>query len=526
MADQGNFLKFRILSLIAASLLLLWYFFDANLSKNVLLRNLGLTDPHILPYLLVALILYFLFESILEYKKRGHEEGWQSRIQLIFIALVSLCSLFISYPKLIIDTLLHETTRGDLIIPIAVAAISAIGAVGFRISIEDSQVFYRLRRTLLPFHWIEMIICGLVILTGISALVFTTLECLPTILSIRYTIFGMSFIFIFLSLTPGKKIYDGRKLAELSKRSECLDRQVELSEYASAKGLKKLKGNKKFHKRAMKTYEQVKRAEDKDLITRFEFLKELKIRTVGSRLEAQFTDGQRQLMEEDERVLRVKIMRKDNGTVLESVDVKSKYFQSALNGMKPPMNERHFKNLLNSVGLKAYHLQLINEGDENQLLFNMAELGELNELKHLMDKRNPNVNYKGHAGWTPLLIAVANGHDEIVKYLLQKAADPNIANKIGMSPLSCAAWYGKEPICKLLLKYGADVNQRDMEGLTPLMRAIFRGHSSIAKYLLENGADPQLSDNHKRTALSYAEGGKHGDVAKLLRKSITNSRNT
>jgi hypothetical protein len=512
MSNPDRFTKYRILSLISASLLLLWFFFDANLSKSVLLKDLGLDNPQILSYVLVALLIFFLSESILEYTKYGNEEGWQLRFQFIFIILFSISSLLIAYPKLVINTLLHKTTREDLIIPIVTAIISSIAAIDFRIGLENAQVFYKFRKVLLPIHWIRQIAGGLITLLSLAVLVFLSLGSPPTNLFTRYIVFATSFICIFLTFTPKKKIYGEEKLAKLSRTSDYLDRIVSTEEYAAATGSKRINAKKGFHKKTMREIEALEKAHRKNYKTRFEFLKDVELRPTGNRLEAQ-------PMDDEEKVLRIKFVNKKNGAVLKSADIKFKYYKSALKEIELPSNKKHINDILSTVGLKAYNIQLLNEGSNpNELLFEIAGSGALKELKQVITNRNPDINYIAPDGWSPLLIAVANGHDEIVKYLLKKGAKPNIYNKLGASPLLFSSWYGNESLCRVLLKYGANVNQQDMEGLTPLMRATIRGHSSIAKYLLENGADPQIKDHLKKTALSYAEENKYGDIAKLLRK--------
>lgn len=513
MSNQNHFIKFRLLSLTVGGLLFLWFFFDANLSKSRFLKELGLQNPQILSYILVALLFFFLMESILEYNKMEEKEGWQSRFQLIFIIVFSISALITSYPKLVLNTFLHETTRKDLIIPIVTAAFSATGAVFFRIYFEVVQVFYKFRKRLLPSQWVWLTISGVVTIFGIATPSFLSSDSFLAQFAIRYIVFIMSFLSLFIIFTPKKKLFSENRLEELSKTSNFLDYQVELSEYASSSGLKNSEHRKKSHKKVMRIVKRQNEAARKNIKHRFKFLKEVQFQPEGNRFVPQIME------EEEERVLRVELLAKDQEKVTASADVKFKYVQSACKEFNRPRNKNDLRSFLTPMALKAYYLQILFESDPNELLFALSINGALNDLKELVTKRNPDINYIAENGWTPLLIAVANGHAEIAKYLLQKGADPNIANKLGASPLLYAAWYGNEEICRILVNYGANVNQQDMEGKTALMRVAISGHSSIAKFLIDLGADSQLADNYQKTALSYAEEGKFGDIGRFLRRN-------
>jgi ankyrin repeat protein len=466
-----------------------------------------------LSYILVALLFFFLLESILEYNKARDEGGWLSKFQLICIIVFSFSALLTSYPKLVLNTVLHETTRKDLIIPIVTAAISSVGAINLRIYIEIAHVFYKFRKRLLPTQWLELIAFGFIILFGIAVLTFLSSNIPPVNFATRYIIFIMVFICLFFTFAPKGKLYNKNKLDKLSKLNKYLDRRVEVSEFASSLGLEKIVDNKKSHKKVMRIIDGQKENERKDLKHRCEFLEDVEFHLVGNHFEPQH-------MEDDIKVLRLELFSIDKAKVLKSTDVKFKYFQSACKEIKRPDNKSNVKSILDPIILKAYSLQIFHESDSNELLLEISDHGPLSDLKELVTKRNPDINLIAENGWTPLLIAVANGRTEIVEYLLKKAADPNIANKLGASPLSFAALYGNEPICRILVNYGANVNHQDMEGITPLMNAAIRGHGSIAKYLLENGADPQWLNKKQNTALYYAEKNKYGDIARILRKQL------
>jgi ankyrin repeat protein len=60
-----------------------------------------------------------------------------------------------------------------------------------------------------------------------------------------------------------------------------------------------------------------------------------------------------------------------------------------------------------------------------------------------------------HKGETPLSSAAVNGHDHIVKLLINKGAEFDSKDDDGRTPLSSAAENGHAVVVKLLLKKGA-----------------------------------------------------------------------
>lgn len=82
-------------------------------------------------------------------------------------------------------------------------------------------------------------------------------------------------------------------------------------------------------------------------------------------------------------------------------------------------------------------------------------------------------------GERPLHMAVALGHAEMVKILLDAGADPNAKGGTAEhSPLHAAVQNGNVEIVALLLNAGADPNARDKQGRTALDMA--RDDASMA----------------------------------------------
>ena len=93
-------------------------------------------------------------------------------------------------------------------------------------------------------------------------------------------------------------------------------------------------------------------------------------------------------------------------------------------------------------------------------------------------------------GWTALHRAAENGHEQIVKFLMEKDCDVNLAATFGGTALHRAAKNGHARIAALLL--GSEkklVDVQDNYGGTALHRAARDGHKMVAQLLFDNGAD-------------------------------------
>lgn len=102
----------------------------------------------------------------------------------------------------------------------------------------------------------------------------------------------------------------------------------------------------------------------------------------------------------------------------------------------------------------------------------------------LIEASKANINQKEGLHWkTPLEIAVVNGDETMVQFLLDNDADPNIGN-----PLYNAVYQGHEGIIGVLLEHGAYVNARNEDADTPLHLAVRAGQIKIIRLLLDHGA--------------------------------------
>ena len=113
-------------------------------------------------------------------------------------------------------------------------------------------------------------------------------------------------------------------------------------------------------------------------------------------------------------------------------------------------------------------------------------------------------------GYTPLLIAVKEHYEDVVKVLLEYGADPNQCNKDRVTPLHIALRDGEEEIVNLLIKAGANFLLSDNIGATPLHLAVERGRFDLFEKFFDSQkfnyqkSIVDVKDHEGRTIFHYA----------------------
>ena len=137
----------------------------------------------------------------------------------------------------------------------------------------------------------------------------------------------------------------------------------------------------------------------------------------------------------------------------------------------------------------------------------------------LINDEGYEVDQQDCAGRTPLSWAAINGHEGVVKLLLERGnVDPDRPDKNNEGPLGWAAIKGHEGVVKLLLeRENVDPNRPDKDDQTPLVCAAIEGHEGVVKLLLEReDVDPNRLDKYHGTPLGYSASEGHEGVVKLL----------
>ena len=110
---------------------------------------------------------------------------------------------------------------------------------------------------------------------------------------------------------------------------------------------------------------------------------------------------------------------------------------------------------------------------------------------------------------TPLQMAAAGGHLEVVCCLLAASADVDKADCNGWTALLSAAEGGHTKVVHCLVQAGADKDKTGgPAGMTPMHLATICGHQQVVHCLLQAGAEKDKTDSLGRTPMRLA--AEHG----------------
>lgn len=157
----------------------------------------------------------------------------------------------------------------------------------------------------------------------------------------------------------------------------------------------------------------------------------------------------------------------------------------------------------------------------SKYLFKTAiEQGDIERVKKLIGE-GVDINQTYAWNHTGLFCAVWHEKEEIVKFLLENGADPNICQSSdGQSALYMASQNDMASTVRLLLQYGANPNQRlTTDKQSTLYPAAQQGYLEVVKVLLEANADPNLATDEGQIPLYQAARNGHLEIVDLLLKA-------
>ncbi|KAJ7308280.1 hypothetical protein JRQ81_008809 [Phrynocephalus forsythii] len=117
---------------------------------------------------------------------------------------------------------------------------------------------------------------------------------------------------------------------------------------------------------------------------------------------------------------------------------------------------------------------------------------------------------------TPLHLACANGHLDVVAFLIDSKCQLDLCDSDMRTPLMKAVQCRQEPCAIHLLKYGADPNIADARGDTALHLAASTASCSLGQHLLDHGARLEALNQDGSTPLMAAVVENDCDMVELL----------
>jgi ankyrin repeat protein len=156
-------------------------------------------------------------------------------------------------------------------------------------------------------------------------------------------------------------------------------------------------------------------------------------------------------------------------------------------------------------------------------LWEAAALGELATVQQLITQEPGMLNAYSEDGYPALGLAAFFGQPEVVEWLLEQGANPNLPAKNAMEvcPIHSAAANRDHEISlrivRLLVAHGARVNIVQPGGWTPLHQAADHGNVGLVEFLLSAGANRSLKSADGRTPADMAAEKGFEKLAELLR---------
>ncbi|MEG0926445.1 ankyrin repeat domain-containing protein [Chryseobacterium sp.] len=172
------------------------------------------------------------------------------------------------------------------------------------------------------------------------------------------------------------------------------------------------------------------------------------------------------------------------------------------------------RNLILVVGLFLSSLFFAQEKVKS--IFDIARSGTVSEVKELM-KQNPDIiNQTNEGGFSPLILACYRGNVDVGEFLIDHVKDVNYKSREGTALAGLSVKYNKKLVESLLNK-NANPNIADDTGSTPLFWAVKLGNKELVELLLKYKADKSIKDSMGVTPFEYALKTDNKEIISLLK---------
>eukprot|EP00029_Vermamoeba_vermiformis_P014450 TRINITY_DN956_c0_g1_i1.p1 TRINITY_DN956_c0_g1~~TRINITY_DN956_c0_g1_i1.p1 ORF type:complete len:375 (-),score=52.82 TRINITY_DN956_c0_g1_i1:103-1227(-) len=177
---------------------------------------------------------------------------------------------------------------------------------------------------------------------------------------------------------------------------------------------------------------------------------------------------------------------------------------------------------LNSA--RSAKLDLIGFEESNPTL-NASFVGDYETVKAGLEQKNFDPNYRCNVnGFTALMLASQEGHQDIVEYLLEKGAKTDERNRGGDTALALACLKNQKEIVRVLIDHGCSVNTVNNSGWTPLSLAARYGDAELFTWLLRAGADSNCPPTSGWQLIHHPFGNVNPEVLDLFKPNLCKNK--
>ncbi len=142
-------------------------------------------------------------------------------------------------------------------------------------------------------------------------------------------------------------------------------------------------------------------------------------------------------------------------------------------------------------------------------------MGDLEEIRRLLEEKGASVDQKFPLGRTPLICASMDGNVEAVRLLLEKGATVDVRGAFGNTALHWAASHDRSEVASALLRAGASMSIKNDSGETALDLALEDEEYAVETAEVLIKWRRQQSGKHARKSVRVQE----SDIPKEAKKA-------
>jgi ankyrin repeat protein len=129
--------------------------------------------------------------------------------------------------------------------------------------------------------------------------------------------------------------------------------------------------------------------------------------------------------------------------------------------------------------------------------------GDVTQVDQLIQAGDITLASKDIMDRTALHIAASEGHEELVRFLLEQKADPTVKDKFGNTPFNDCVRSKHDKVVSIIKDYDPNITFKLAENEMGVLmcQAAFDGRLEDIQRLVINGVDPNENDYDGRTAM-------------------------